>query len=362
MNKKAFTLIELLVVIGIIAILAAILFPVFAKAREKAREASCASNLHQIALGVIMYQQEYNGAMPMNRSCGGSAGIFCPCNAATAVTTGGVGSATLGWIDLIQPYVKSYQIFKCPDDPTTGVALPAVDYSGGPQPGGNGGCDVNFTSQGYEYNSTAFAAGNALNQIGGENRCSYFKNNNLANNGSYIGTDSTISYPSNTILAGDWWPNSGSGDGGGDQDGSPQTINRPAGIEAGLNGTPACTANPPSGVGPENSVQAQNISFWAYSPNNVTANPMAGGTYNSATTFAGHQSVYEAFQVELTGYNGGNGAPGSGPSSTRHSGGANYCFLDGHVKWLRPNQVYGQCDETNGLQNGNDGTHPDFRV
>ncbi len=58
--QRAFTLIELLVVIAIIAILAAILFPVFAKAREKARQASCQSNLKQLALGMLMYSQDYD--------------------------------------------------------------------------------------------------------------------------------------------------------------------------------------------------------------------------------------------------------------------------------------------------------------
>ena len=59
-RKRGFTLIELLVVIAIIAILAAILFPVFAKAREKARTASCQSNLKQLALGAMMYAQDYD--------------------------------------------------------------------------------------------------------------------------------------------------------------------------------------------------------------------------------------------------------------------------------------------------------------
>ena len=62
-NRRGFTLIELLVVIAIIAILAAILFPVFARAREKARTASCQSNLKQVALATIMYSQDYDEYM-----------------------------------------------------------------------------------------------------------------------------------------------------------------------------------------------------------------------------------------------------------------------------------------------------------
>ncbi len=67
---RAFTLIELLVVIGIIAILAAILFPVFAKAREKARQAACQSNLKQIGIGLVMYAQDYDETYPAAASYG----------------------------------------------------------------------------------------------------------------------------------------------------------------------------------------------------------------------------------------------------------------------------------------------------
>src|SRR5262245_3304503 len=63
-SRSAFTLIELLVVIAIIAILAAILFPVFAQAREKARQATCMSNLKQLGVGVMMYVQDYEGTYP----------------------------------------------------------------------------------------------------------------------------------------------------------------------------------------------------------------------------------------------------------------------------------------------------------
>ncbi len=92
--NKGFTLIELLVVIAIIAILAAILFPVFARARENARRASCQSNLKQIALGFKQYIQDYDEKYPL------------------ITISNGAG----GWGAQMQPYLKSTQIFQCPSE------------------------------------------------------------------------------------------------------------------------------------------------------------------------------------------------------------------------------------------------------
>ena len=64
-RRKAFTLVELLIVIAIIALLAAILFPAFSRARESARRSSCQSNLKQISLGLMQYAQEYDGHQPL---------------------------------------------------------------------------------------------------------------------------------------------------------------------------------------------------------------------------------------------------------------------------------------------------------
>jgi prepilin-type N-terminal cleavage/methylation domain-containing protein/prepilin-type processing-associated H-X9-DG protein len=118
MNRRAFTLIELLVVIAIIAILAAILFPVFAKAREKARQTACASNEHQMALGMMQYTQDYDEAFPV------------PDNPTPAGSLFAVHNDTI-WADFIQPYVKNAGIFLCPSDSTG----PPVDTTGAVVPG-----------------------------------------------------------------------------------------------------------------------------------------------------------------------------------------------------------------------------------
>jgi prepilin-type N-terminal cleavage/methylation domain-containing protein/prepilin-type processing-associated H-X9-DG protein len=90
-SQRGFTLIELLVVIAIIAILASILFPVFARARENARRSSCSSNLKQLGLGFMQYSQDYDEKFPPLRTVGQE-----------------------GWATSIQPYIKSWQLFYCP--------------------------------------------------------------------------------------------------------------------------------------------------------------------------------------------------------------------------------------------------------
>lgn len=100
MKKKGFTLIELLVVIAIIAILAAILFPVFARARENARRASCQSQNKQIALGFKQYIQDYDELYPIAKNS----------------ATGLAHVNNDNWPSELAPYMKSTQIFSCPSD------------------------------------------------------------------------------------------------------------------------------------------------------------------------------------------------------------------------------------------------------
>jgi prepilin-type N-terminal cleavage/methylation domain-containing protein/prepilin-type processing-associated H-X9-DG protein len=105
-SPKGFTLIELLVVIAIIAILAAILFPVFAQAREKARQASCLSNLKQLTMGWIMYSQDYDEQFPQWKwDVNYVNGSGNPRNNGTTL-----------WCNAIFPYVKNTQVYQCPSD------------------------------------------------------------------------------------------------------------------------------------------------------------------------------------------------------------------------------------------------------
>jgi len=121
-SKRAFTLIELLVVIAIIAILAAILFPVFARARENARRASCMSNLKQIGLGMMMYVQDYDERYPMNFQRITSTSPIIQTDSTMPgmkyQSNYGSDSSTnhhyVTWMDEIYPYVKSLQVFDCP--------------------------------------------------------------------------------------------------------------------------------------------------------------------------------------------------------------------------------------------------------
>jgi len=92
--RRGFTLIELLVVIAIIAILAAILFPVFARARAKAQQNNCLSNVKQLQLGLMMYASDNDNTMPLDS----------------------VGSPATYWQSTILPYVKNTQIYICPSD------------------------------------------------------------------------------------------------------------------------------------------------------------------------------------------------------------------------------------------------------
>ena len=117
-KKSGFTLIELLVVIAIIAILAAILFPVFAQARAQARKTTCLSNTKQIGLSVLMYVQDYDEQLPLlyvKDTSGNSSDFWL------------AGTASVqAWQNLVQPYTKNWGLFVCPDGGMTSTNVTAT--------------------------------------------------------------------------------------------------------------------------------------------------------------------------------------------------------------------------------------------
>ena len=131
-RSRGFTLIELLVVIAIIAILAAILFPVFQKVRENARRTSCTSNEKQLGLAIVQYAQDNEERYPL--------GGF---DTAPPITADYVFS---GWQLLIQPYIASVGVFKCPSNPNNQLAYHNKD--------GNGYANISTVSNNYVCNSS----------------------------------------------------------------------------------------------------------------------------------------------------------------------------------------------------------------
>ena len=145
--NSGFTLIELLIVIAIIAILAAILFPAFARARENARRASCQSNMKQIGLGIMQYTQDYDEKYPTEIDQGSVRWAGMP-NFSEGVTD----ASKTNWLSGIYPYTKSWQILVCPSATNS-------TNSGPPdlRPNGN-------NRNSYQGNNVIFRFGTGLSQ------------------------------------------------------------------------------------------------------------------------------------------------------------------------------------------------------
>lgn len=308
MKRKAFTLIELLVVIAIIAILAAILFPVFAQAKLSAKKAASLSNIKQVTLAGIMYEGDYDdnfalGAQdPWNGACGipaFSGSIFCWSNYA---------APTLNWPFLLQPYIKSMQMMV---DPATG------------DPEGIWGSGVNAlpayqnTSAQYGYNAWFLSPIGITSQTGG----------------GWVPTTSplptfNISRSSTTSI-------------------HPTLTPMFTGAQSGSLSTIDPTSNPPRCVGYPSCVYL-NANQLRTPDNDVAVPPGESGRGFYATNrlvFVPNTSKSAAWMgawVKTTPYTNANAPTGTITGTTRALGpyvGALVGFVDGHAKSMSDNQL-----------------------
>jgi prepilin-type N-terminal cleavage/methylation domain-containing protein/prepilin-type processing-associated H-X9-DG protein len=168
-HRRGFTLIELLVVIAIIAILAAILFPVFAQAREKARQAQCLSNVKQIISGYMMYTQDYDETFPAH---------VTERTAPPGTPDTAIARAPYSYKTKLEPYIKSGGVFKCPSAPAWPAAAPGRWFT---------------TDYGNNHNEA--------NLVGAPQRAWYQSNPDFGFNEQT--TFASISYPAEFIVIGD---------------------------------------------------------------------------------------------------------------------------------------------------------------
>jgi prepilin-type N-terminal cleavage/methylation domain-containing protein/prepilin-type processing-associated H-X9-DG protein len=271
-NRRAFTLIELLVVIAIIAILAAILFPVFAQAREKARAIDCVSNVKQITLGILMYMQDYDDTiMPVKNDSNGA-------NASWGWFDGG---NRLDWDAVVLPYVKSplasgASIFHCPD-------LEADFYHQ---------WSANPTNGGPQWASMFVTYGLNIDYLQPDPGCDPKQ---LLPNAQYVFgypvTEARIEEPASTVLA---------------TDTKPAVI-----LSGGCAGCfyPSNIVDSPADYGPN--VKACGIDAWGYNDAYESGPQGIGGPTGTVDT-------------------------STDEFDPRHSNGGNVSFCDGHVKWMTP--------------------------
>jgi len=277
-RKRGFTLIELLVVIAIIALLAAILFPVFARAREAAKKASCQSNMKQIGLAIAQYQNDNDGYFPI----GFSDNDWTPGNSTS-------------WPVAVQSYIKNLQVFYCPDDSWAGRPM------GG---GGFAGVMISYVGNG----------------VSGWSWNGYPQKGPMGNHESWMGpsrspslTDSQLAHPSQSILVAEQH--------------SDQTTFTNSGITS--------PTNPNGGVGiasdwsPGNIVlgpQGEGYGGWGgtsqCTPDFQAAGPGMAWTGCGTQPITDNRSHY--------------GADWDGGISNGHNGLSNFLFCDGHVKALNP--------------------------
>lgn len=293
-NRAGFTLIELLVVIAIIAILAAILFPVFAQAREKARQTSCLSNTKQMGLALMMYVQDYDET-------------YCPAyyygdptQVANLDATGNIQ-----WSGMTQPYIKNRGIFVCPSDPILG--LPPTNFI----------VATNNDGAGIHAGATPFNG--AIQDIQAP-RLSYTANEQVLPRprGGVGGV--IIGQPQNVV--------------------SLAALDKPAGtiaITELTNYLSAVSGNGPGGV-----------AYKSHRPSDALARDTAGTVAYDVSKNLGSAPIYALngpaadaiFAAQPTAPFGGGSLPHLVyVNAGRHAQGNTFAFTDGHAKWMRVKQT-----------------------
>ena len=293
-ERQAFTLIELLVVIAIIAILAAILFPVFAQAREKARQTSCLSNTKQMGLGVMMYTQDYDETMP-------PAHYYNDPTQTSALDATGIHQ----WTGMTQPYVKNKGIYICPSDKIRGLPptnfIPATNNDGAGIPGGAVPTNPNYQDD-------------------------------QAPRLSYTANEAVMPRPRGGV--------------GGVMIGQPQTVVAIAAIDAPAQVIAATEftdyLNAVSGNGPGG------VAYKSHRPSDAWARDVAGTVAYDTSKDLGGAPIYALsgaaakliFAAQPAAPFGGGSLPHLVyVNSGRHAGGDTFIFCDGHAKWQRIEQT-----------------------
>ena len=264
--SRGFTLIELLVVIAIIAILAAILFPVFQKVRENARRTACLSNLKQIGLAVTQYEQDFDEKTPPGANSYGGAE---------------------GWAGQIYTYVKSTQVFYCPDDGVT--------------PRSNGAIQFNVSSYGYNSQISIASSDNPITVNSRPDSVTLAAYNSPARTVLLFEVQNSTGYDITRADAhGDGVKYAEGDDAPGDEGGSPAGY----GIGGAANYDPNGFNGP---GGPNPGEQTYSVKYTTGLLRNI------GTGANNTLDFA----------------------------AARHNDGANYLMADTHAKFLRPSAVSG---------------------
>jgi len=265
--RKAFTLIELLVVIAIIAILAAILFPVFAQAKEAAKKSACLSNMKQLGIALTLYEGDNDDALPQTSW-----------EMPTGVTY------QTHWSYFIQPYAKNLGIFVCPSDPHPVTPKIACSWADTNLAGNPKGCDLQVPQFSYINNYSAIPAHDWLPPSS-----SVFGNPA----GLIVLTERRNALPNGTVL-GQW---------------------------KGLTGF----------------VPGQPCNSTAVLDPNTTAMSISSGSYNKKTTY---YYLNKPLADAALAASSDKPVEIGRDDSTRHSGGGNYDYYDGHAKYQKLEQTF----------------------